>query len=207
MLLGQVEPGGRLPTTWPAAEADCPVLSTTPVEGVLDYTEGLDLGYRAWAAQVLAGGPAPAYWFGHGLGYTTWEYGSIEVRPDGVGGATARVSVRNTGARAGRTVIQAYLSRPDSAVPRPTIWLAGYTAVTAEAGAEVTVEVSLPARAFQHWTGPVAAGSWALEPGEYIVCCGASAAAAVSSASLGGEVSSARTTQKFHHPASAASRD
>ena len=48
MLLGAAEPGGRLPTTWPAAEADVPVMSTAPVNGALDYAEGIHIGYRAW---------------------------------------------------------------------------------------------------------------------------------------------------------------
>ena len=48
MLLGVAEPGGRLPTTWPAAEADVPVMSTTPTSGALDYAEGIHIGYRAW---------------------------------------------------------------------------------------------------------------------------------------------------------------
>ena len=66
VLLGAAEPGGRLPTTWPAAEADVPVLSTTPAGGKLDYAEGIHIGYRAWLRQDAA----PAYWFGAGLGYT-----------------------------------------------------------------------------------------------------------------------------------------
>jgi beta-glucosidase len=48
VLLGVAEPGGRLPTTWPAAEADVPVLSTTPVDGTLEYAEDIRIGYRAW---------------------------------------------------------------------------------------------------------------------------------------------------------------
>ena len=66
VLLGVVEPGGRLPTTWGATDEDVPVLSTTPVDGALAYTEGIHIGYRAW----LKHDAAPAYWFGHGLGYT-----------------------------------------------------------------------------------------------------------------------------------------
>jgi len=67
VLLGLAEPGGRLPTSLPAAEADCPVLSTTPVHGTLDYAEADLIGYRAYAAA----GIQPAFPFGHGLGYTT----------------------------------------------------------------------------------------------------------------------------------------
>ncbi|CAM5257074.1 Thermostable beta-glucosidase B [Streptomyces microflavus] len=70
VLRGQEEPGGRLPTTWPVALADVPVSATTPTNGELPYTEGVFIGYRAWEKA----GTAPAYAFGHGLGYTTWEY-------------------------------------------------------------------------------------------------------------------------------------
>ena len=178
VLLGVAEPGGRLPTTWPAAAADCPVLSTTPVDGVLEYAEGLRLGHRAWVDQVAAGGAAPAYWFGHGLGYTTWEHTGVQVVPpddsDAPGAAylRARVQVRNTGPRSGRTVVQAYLSRPGSAVDRPPLWLAGFAAVTADAGQEATVDVVLAPRAFEHWDE--AAHRWVVEPGEFTVRVGGS---------------------------------
>jgi len=191
VLLGAAEPGGRLPTTWPARESDCPVLSTTPVDGVLEYTEGLFLGHRGWARQVADGGAAPAYWFGHGLGYTTWEYASCEVvgpGPDPDGGPAAdgaaptdargylraRVRVRNTGDRAGRTVVQAYLSRATSAVERPPLWLAGFAVVAAEAGAEHVVDVVLAPRAFEHWDE--AAAGWNAEPGTFSVTVGPSSA-------------------------------
>ncbi|HEX3213705.1 MAG TPA: glycoside hydrolase family 3 C-terminal domain-containing protein, partial [Actinomycetota bacterium] len=75
VLLGRVEPGGRLPTTWPARQADVPVLDTRPVAGRLEYREGLHVGYRAWARA----GTGPAFPFGHGLGYTTWAYQGLEA--------------------------------------------------------------------------------------------------------------------------------
>ena len=70
VLLGQAEPGGRLPVTLPAAEADCPVLRATPQDGRLSYGEGLLIGYRGYDAA----GTVPLYSFGHGLGYTSWAY-------------------------------------------------------------------------------------------------------------------------------------
>src|SRR3984957_11350353 len=72
VLLGHAEPGGRLPVTIPVAEADCPVLHSVPDHGRLDYTEGLLIGYRGYDQA----GIAPRFAFGHGLGYTTWEYQS-----------------------------------------------------------------------------------------------------------------------------------
>ncbi|MBF6183596.1 beta-glucosidase family protein [Nocardia otitidiscaviarum] len=162
VLTGAAEPGGRLPTTWPARMADVPVLSTTPqADGTLPYTEGIHVGYRAW----LKSGVAPAYPFGHGLGYTTWSLGDLSVD-----GRTATVTVTNTGDREGKQVVQAYLSRADSAVDRPVRWLAAFAAVTVAPGASHTVRIPLPQRAFEHWTE----AGWATEPGSFTLHVGTS---------------------------------
>jgi beta-glucosidase len=163
VLSGAVEPGGRLPTTWPAEEADVPVLDVTPVDGVLRYDEGIHIGYRAW----LRAGAEPAYPFGFGLGYTTFEYESVSVAasPDA---AEVSVRLRNTGTRAGREVAQVYLSRPESAHDRPVRWLAGFAGVEVAAGQTATVTIALPRRAFEHWQQD----GWALEPGSFTVEAG-----------------------------------
>ena len=101
VLLGRVEPGGRLPTLWPSSEAGLP--SPTPADGTLVYEEGLLIGHRN--AALLSASLFP---FGHGEGYTSWEYVSFEA-PAAAGGA-ASVVVRNTGSRAGREVVQVYAS-------------------------------------------------------------------------------------------------
>jgi beta-glucosidase len=103
VLLGVTEPGGRLPTTWPVAVADAPVLSTTPAQGVLRYDEDVFIGYRAWDRSAVA----PRYPFGHGDGYTSWEYEQIAVD-----GHRVSVTIRNTGTRPGREVVQIYVA-PD----------------------------------------------------------------------------------------------
>jgi beta-glucosidase len=164
VLLGAAEPTGHLPTTWPATAEDVPVLSTTPTDGRLDYAEGLHVGYRAWARATAA----PAYPFGHGLGYTTWSYDALEVS-----GGNARVTVTNTGERTGRQLVQLYLSRTDSAVDRPALWLAGFTTVTAGPGETTTAELTLPAEAFRHWS--TAEHGWRVEPGRYLLTAGPSA--------------------------------
>jgi beta-glucosidase len=168
VLLGDVEPGGRLPTTWPAATADAPVLQVTPTEGRLEYTEGLDIGHRAY----LAAGVEPAYWFGHGLGYTTWEYESIAAAASG-DGLNATVRLRNTGDRHGKQVVQVYAARPDSSIPRPEWWLAGFAVVTAGPGDVVDVPVGIHARALRHWD--VENHDWAVEPGQVTLSVGSSA--------------------------------
>jgi beta-glucosidase len=172
VLLGRVEPGGRLPTTWPAREADVPVLDTRPVAGRLDYREGIHVGHRAWARA----GAQPAFPFGHGLGYTSWEYEQVETPATVAAGeeAPVRVRLRNRGPRPGREVVQAYLSRASSAVERPALWLAGFAVVQAEPGQMVTVQLRLAPRAFQHWS--VAGAGWEVEPGSYQLSVGRSVA-------------------------------
>ncbi|HEX4703119.1 MAG TPA: glycoside hydrolase family 3 C-terminal domain-containing protein [Pseudonocardiaceae bacterium] len=171
VLFGRCEPGGRLPTTWPAAIEDVPVLSTTPVLGVLDYAEGPNIGYRAW----IGADAEPAYWFGHGLGYTTWTHERVVVPASVEAGRpfTVSVRVRNTGRRAGREVVQVYLTRPGSAVTRPARWLAGFAAAVAAPGETVEVDVEVAPRAVQHWS--TADGAWRTEPGEFEVYVGRSA--------------------------------
>ncbi|CAN7417083.1 glycoside hydrolase family 3 C-terminal domain-containing protein [Microbacterium sp. LjRoot45] len=164
VLTGAAEPGGRLPTTWPASLADVPVTDVTPDAGVLRYTEGIHVGYRAW----LRDGATPAYPFGHGLGYTTWGWDAVERRGDAVA-----VTVRNTGERAGKQVVQVYAERSDSAVERPARWLVGHAVVRAEAGESVTAVVEIAPRRLAHWVGD-RSGGWAVEPGVYTLRAGAS---------------------------------
>jgi beta-glucosidase len=160
VLLGAAEPGGRLPTTWPATEAALP--STRPRDGVLAYDEGLFVGYRSPDRDAR-------FAFGHGLGYTGWEYTAIEAAGDSV-----RVRVRNTGTRAGREVVQVYASRPGSGVERPARWLAGFATVAAGPGEEVAVDVAIGDRALAHWD--VEAHAFVVEPGRFELTAGRSVA-------------------------------
>ncbi|MFC7387590.1 glycoside hydrolase family 3 C-terminal domain-containing protein [Sphaerisporangium rhizosphaerae] len=166
VLFGAAEPGGRLPTTW----AGRALAGTTPVAGILAYTEGLHIGHRAWLREPSP----PAYWFGHGLGYTTWAYESVEVPGEVEPGApfTVRVQVRNTGGRSGGEVVQVYLTRPGSGVERPVRWLAGFARVQAGPGESVEARVEVAARALAHWSPERHA--WAFEPGSFTVLAGRS---------------------------------
>ena len=166
VLLGAAEPGGRLPTTWPASEDRLP--STEPVDGVLSYDEGLFVGYRDSERDAR-------YPFGHGLGYTTWEYRAIEA-PDRLApgeDVEVAVTVANTGDRRGREVVQVYAGVPEGRVERPARWLAGFATVDAEPGEELTVRIPVRARALEHWDG----GGWTVEPGRFRLGAGPSSAA------------------------------
>ena len=156
ILLGDTEPGGRLPTTWPKTEEGLP--PTAPQSGILDYDEGIFVGYRAYDRD----GREPLFRFGHGLGYTTWEYLAVEPSNTHV-----TVRLRNTGDRRGREVVQVYASRPGSAVERPPRWLVGFEIVEADPGQEVAVDVTIAPRALAHWDG-----GWTVEPGEFTFSAG-----------------------------------
>ncbi|MGW6280168.1 beta-glucosidase [Kribbella sp. NPDC055071] len=161
VLLGTVEPGGRLPTTWPRAESDVPVIDVTPVDGVLRYDEGVHIGYRAW----LRAGTEPAYSFGHGLGYTTWELSDFRANDP----TSVALTVRNTGSRAGKHVVQVYVERPETTVDRPVRWLAGFTVVRLEAGQARDITVHLHNHTFEHWND-----GWTTEPGTFTLKAGSS---------------------------------
>ncbi|MEU5837232.1 glycoside hydrolase family 3 C-terminal domain-containing protein [Streptomyces diacarni] len=175
VLLGAAEPGGRLPTTWPDAEDDLPVRQVVPgPDGQLPYAEGPWIGYRAWRR---AEGPQPAYWFGHGLGYTTWEYESLNItgRTPAPGDdpyepvAEVVVRVRNSGPRAGREVVQLYLGSDG-----PDRRLAAFAVVQAAPGASADARLTVPLRAVQSWDDTTSA--WRAHPGPATFAVGRSAA-------------------------------
>ncbi|MGZ2358015.1 glycoside hydrolase family 3 C-terminal domain-containing protein [Streptomyces sp. 372A] len=172
VLFGRAEPGGRLPTTWAAAQDDVPVLGTAPgADGRLHYAEGPHIGHRAW----LRSGAVPAYWFGHGLGYTSWAYEELTAPATVRAGEPfdVRVRVRNTGRRRGREVVQVYLTRGGSAVERPVRKLVGYAAVEAEPGESADAVVRVGGRALAHWS-PGGRG-WETEAGAFTLLGGRSA--------------------------------
>jgi beta-glucosidase len=131
------------------------------------YDEGIHIGYRAW----LKAGTKPAYAFGYGLGYTTFELSNLVV-PASVGAGsdfTAEVTVKNTGARKGKQVVQVYAQRKDSSVDRPVLWLVGFADVLVEAGQSVVATVEIRGREFAHF-----ADGWNYESGSFDILAGSS---------------------------------
>ena len=153
VLLGAAEPGGRLPTTWPASE-DGPAVGHA--------------GRRRPGVRRRPGDRLPRT----GSSRCCRSATASATRPGSTWGSTARRCASSTRARAaGREVVQVYASRPDSAIERPPRWLVGFAVVEAEAGEEVTVDVPLSPRAFQHWDG-----GWQTEPGAFVLEAGRSVA-------------------------------
>ena len=134
----------------------------------MTYSEGLHIGYRHFD-RTGRRTPVP-------VRARDWDTPAGSTSPSGTApredGDILRVRLRNTGARHGCEIIQVYASRPDSAVERPVRWLAGFTKVEADPGAEVTADIPIPLRRLAHWdTG---AGSWTVEPGDYRLSIGRS---------------------------------
>jgi beta-glucosidase len=165
-LLGVVEPGGRLPISIPREEGDSPVLHAKPKGGELAYTEGLLVGYRGYDRQ----GREPLFCFGHGLGYTEWSYDSLAVEASALQAhddLPVVVTVRNSGDRGGREIVQVYLEASDDDPSRPLRTLAAFATVEAGAGHSVAARMVIPARAFARFDPEVR--DWVWRPGTYTV--------------------------------------
>lgn len=144
-LTGDSEPAGRLVTTFPARDGDGPAWSTVPVDGRLTYEEGTAVGYRGWDR---VGSPHPLFWFGHGLGYTTWEYGDAELSESDEVVRAVTVELRNSGSRAGTETVQAYL-RPDT--DTDPVRLVGWTRARLRPGETRQVRVPCESWTQRRW--------------------------------------------------------
>jgi beta-glucosidase len=184
VLFGDVDPGGRLPVTFPQSASELPTAgSLQQYPGVANeetYSEGVFVGYKWYDAHHLT----PAFPFGFGLSYTTFRYGPlhVSVAPGADRVAIATVEVANTGSRTGIAVPELYISKPaTSALPQPVRQLVGSTSVTVPAGRTVRVTFPLNDRSFATWT----TAGWQVLPGCYRLDAGASSRDLPSGATIG----------------------
>ncbi len=179
VLLGAVNPSGRLAETIPLWLEDTPAHLNFPGEDRhVRYGEGLYVGYRHYDA---VDGDV-AHPFGHGLSYTTFGYAYLSVtaldRAPGSGdwqGAPAvavEVTVTNTGDVAGKEVVQVYVGDPEASVARPVRELKAFAKVALEPGESRTLGFTLTERDLSYWS--TRAQGWALEPGAFEIAVGAS---------------------------------
>ena len=154
VLVGDREPGGRLPTTVPLRLEHHPSYGSFPAEaGTIRYGEGVLVGHRWFEARHLD----VAFPFGHGLSYTRFELGTPDVSASSIGPGgriVVRVRVTNVGDRAGAEVVQLYVAPPPSIVFRPVQVLAAFAKVVVEPGATATAELVLDDRAVARWSAP-----------------------------------------------------
>jgi beta-glucosidase len=170
VLFGDVDPGGRLPVTFPASTNEYPTSNDATANNGLEvtYNEGVFVGYRWYDENHVT----PAYPFGFGLSYTTFRYSALHIN-----GATVRVTVTNTGRRTGIAVPQLYLGlpSPSSSVQQPPRQLKGYRSVRLKPGQHVRVTFPLDERAFSYWD--VTTNGWRVARGCYRVYVGSSSRA------------------------------
>jgi beta-glucosidase len=139
VLFGDVNPGGRLPCTWPRGAEQLPPFD--PDATVVRY--GPLHGYRMMQASERA----PAFPFGFGLTYTTFEHGRLDGRRTWQGDILVTVPVTNTGTREGDEVVQLYLDEPLGSEQRGLRTLRGFRRVTVPPGATAYVTLAVPAGA------------------------------------------------------------
>lgn len=168
VLYGVVNPSGKLTETIPVRLEDVPSFTHFPGdENGVAYGEGLFVGYRGYDARDLA----VSFPFGHGLSYTTFAYSDLAVDAAEDGLAVA-VTVTNTGERAGREIVQAYVAVADSAVVRVPRELKGFASVRLEPGEFQRVEIAIAQDDLAYWS--VRDHAWVVETGSYTVSVGSS---------------------------------
>lgn len=172
VLFGTVNPSGRLAETFPVKLEDNPSYLNFPGEkDTVKYQEGIFVGYRYYdkkRQEVL-------FPFGHGLSYTEFAYGNISLDRESMKDTdtlTVTVDVTNTGARAGKEVVQLYVGAPESVWIRAEKELKGFEKVELQPGETKTVRFTLDGRAFACWNETI--NDWYAESGEYQILIGKS---------------------------------
>ena len=176
ILFGRVNPSGRLPISFPRAEADLPRPHPAEPQAdpmkpgaaptsqpVVKLSEGLAVGYRWYDSRAKT----PAYEFGFGLSYTTFAYSNLAVNPD----LSVTFDLTNTGKHKGIEVAQLYLEFPQSAA-EPSKRLAGWARVELAPGERRRVQIAPDPYALGIWN--TSAGEWRRPDGRYRVHVGAS---------------------------------
>ncbi|MGX4584550.1 beta-glucosidase [Paenibacillus chitinolyticus] len=170
LLFGEANPSGKLAETFPMKLADNPSFLFFPGEGNrVEYREGIFVGYRYYDTKQVK----PLFPFGYGLSYTTFKYSNLTVeRKEMLDTDTVyvQVTVQNTGARAGKEIVQLYVRDVASTVARPYKELKGFTKVSLQPGEKKTVKFTLDKRAFAYYN--VEINDWHVETGEFEVMIG-----------------------------------
>ncbi|MCR5567091.1 MAG: glycoside hydrolase family 3 C-terminal domain-containing protein [Clostridiales bacterium] len=172
VLFGDVNPCGKLPETFPLKLEDNPSWLYYGGEGdVAEYREGVFVGYRYYDKKKMD----VLFPFGHGLSYTTFEYSGLKLSADRIkdtDSLTVTATVKNTGSRAGKTVVQLYVGDVESTVLRPVRELKGFVKADLQPGESKEVSFTLDKRSFAYWNREI--HDWHVETGAFTVEVGAS---------------------------------
>jgi beta-glucosidase len=166
VLLGKVNPSGKLPWTMPKRLDDSPAHATNsfPGDKVVSYDEGLLVGYRWFDTKDVE----PLYPFGYGLSYSTFNISNAASDKESYSSDETiylSVEIENTCDMDGKEVIQVYTSKEDSKVERAAQELKGFEKVYVEKGKKETVKIAIPVRELAYYN--VQKKEWTVEPGTY----------------------------------------
>ena len=170
ILFGNINPSGKLPMTFPTKLEDSPAhsLAKYPDENlVIDHKEDIFVGYRYFDTYEVE----PAFAFGHGLSYTTFQYRDLKLKKNG-DKVMVSVDVSNTGDMKGAEVVQVYVTDEAAALKRPAQELKGFKKVSLDAGGSATVTIELDADAFKYYDDKQQ--KWVLEAGNFTISVGSS---------------------------------
>ncbi|WP_342548811.1 glycoside hydrolase family 3 C-terminal domain-containing protein [Paenibacillus sp. FSL P2-0089] len=195
LLFGEVSPSGKLAETFPMKLSDNPSFLNFPGEGdTVEYKEGLFVGYRYYDKKEIE----PLFPFGYGLSYTEFEYSRLlldQTRIQDTDTVQVSVTVKNTGSRAGKEVVQLYVSDVESRVIRPLQELKGFGKIELQPGEERSVTFTLDKRSFAYYN--VQLGDWHVESGRFKIAVGSSSRDIRLSTELEVE-STVKLTTRFH---------
>lgn len=175
ILLGKVSPSAKLPETFPVRYTDTVTYKNGEFgkTDVVEYKEGVFVGYRYYEKEQVK----PAFAFGYGLSYTSFDIKDLQVKAVGNADSdlkdtvvTVTASVTNTGDMAGAEVVQCYVADPECSVARPVKELRGYAKVFLNPGETKTVTIDLPAQAFAFYD--VEKKDFTVEAGSFVVYVG-----------------------------------
>jgi beta-glucosidase len=168
LLVGDKNPSGKLPVTFPKRLEDVPSFANFPGDSkTVSYKEGLFVGYRHYDSRQVE----PRFEFGKGLSYTTFEYSGLSLARKG-SVAVASFTLKNSGNREGAEVAQLYVRPPKSALPRPMQELKAFEKVALKPGESRAVSLVLNERSFQYWNP--AKHAWVADAGSYGIQIGSS---------------------------------
>jgi beta-glucosidase len=164
VLLGQANPAGRLPFTWPRRLQDMPASdpvhperSAHGVNGKTTFSEGVLVGYRWFDAKQLD----PLFPFGFGLSYSSFTYSGLQTKRAEDGGLDVSFQVKNDSPVAGDEVAQLYLGKPENGpigVQFAEDVLAGFERIHLEPGQSSPLSIHVPSRQLQYWS--TSSGRW-----------------------------------------------
>ena len=170
IITGEINPSGRLPTSFPKNIEDTPAFNSYPGKDLqMNYDEKLLVGYRWYDKKNIK----TLFPFGHGLSYTNFEYSDLEVDVRATNMASCKFSVRNTGQVAGIETAQCYVSFKTIDDSEPEKTLQGFSKIALNPNDESSIEINLNSRNFSSWN--VAKRSWEVRAGSYEILIGSSA--------------------------------